>query len=157
MPTSIPALVGAACLAILTPGLVAAQDCAGTPNGARLLITIDDVHGAAGLMTATLYGGDGAGWLKSNGALKVWRDPARGSVTTMCIWLPGPGTYALAVYHDANSNKKLDIGALGPTEAYGFSNNPRILLSPPSYTKAKFEANEGDTNIHVRLHHPGGA
>jgi uncharacterized protein (DUF2141 family) len=40
-----------------------------------------------------------------------------------------PGTYALAVIHDENSNGKLDTDLLGiPTEGYGFSNDARALI-----------------------------
>ena len=155
--TIMKSVLAAACLALLAPDVALAQTCVGTPSSARLKIVIDIVHSDKGLMTASLYGGDGSGWLKSNGALKVWRDSAQAGVQTMCIFLPGPGPYAVAVYHDANGNKKLDIGGLGPTEAYGFSNNPRILFAPPSYAKSKFEAKDGETTVHVRLHHPGGA
>jgi uncharacterized protein (DUF2141 family) len=40
-----------------------------------------------------------------------------------------PGTYALAVIHDENSNGKLDTNWLGtPTEGYGFSNDAKAVL-----------------------------
>jgi uncharacterized protein (DUF2141 family) len=50
-----------------------------------------------------------------------------------------PGTYALAVIHDENMNGKLDTNLLGiPREGYGFSNNARVLLGPPSFSDASF-------------------
>ncbi len=50
-----------------------------------------------------------------------------------------PGTYALAVVHDENSNGKLDANWLGiPTEGYGFSNNAKALLGTPSFAAASF-------------------
>jgi uncharacterized protein (DUF2141 family) len=49
------------------------------------------------------------------------------------------GNYAVAVYHDVNSNKKLDKNVVGmPKEAYGFSNNARVSMGPPKYDDAKF-------------------
>ena len=48
-------------------------------------------------------------------------------------------TYAIAVFHDINSNGKLDRNALGlPLEPYGFSNNARSTFSAPSFSQASF-------------------
>lgn len=50
-----------------------------------------------------------------------------------------PGEYAIALFHDKNSNEKMDKNFLGiPKEGFGFSNNPRVLTGPPSFSKAKF-------------------
>ena len=49
-----------------------------------------------------------------------------------------PGEYALSVYHDLNENSKLDTGIFGiPTEKYGFSNNAKGYMGPPSFEKSK--------------------
>lgn len=50
-----------------------------------------------------------------------------------------PDTYAIAVYHDANGNYRLDKNFVGaPTERYGFSNNARRTFSAPSFEEAAF-------------------
>ena len=48
------------------------------------------------------------------------------------------GNYALAVYHDLNSNDKLDTNFFGkPNEPYGFSNNKfGAFGTPPDFEKA---------------------
>ena len=45
------------------------------------------------------------------------------------------GIYAVAIYHDINSNGKLDRNSLGiPTEGYAFSNNRfGIFGRPPGF------------------------
>jgi uncharacterized protein (DUF2141 family) len=44
-----------------------------------------------------------------------------------------PGTYAISVFHDENSNGKLDTNFLGiPREGVGASNGARGHLGPPS-------------------------
>ena len=48
------------------------------------------------------------------------------------------GDYAVKILHDENDNKKIDMGWRGPTERYGFSNDARGLIGPPSYDAAKF-------------------
>jgi uncharacterized protein (DUF2141 family) len=62
-----------------------------------------------------------------------------GSVTVVFTDLQ-PGTYAVSLYHDENSNGRFDKNFLGlPQEGYGFSNDARpTLLGPPSFTQASF-------------------
>ena len=61
-------------------------------------------------------------------------------------------TYAIAVFHDLNSNGKLDKNALGlPQEPYGFSNNARNTFSAPSFSQASFvHGEEQSISISVR-------
>jgi uncharacterized protein (DUF2141 family) len=54
--------------------------------------------------------------------------------------LPLGKTYAIAAYHDANGNEKLDKNFFGmPQEGYGFSNNARSTFGPPTFEKAAFK------------------
>ena len=49
------------------------------------------------------------------------------------------GDYGVAVFHDENSNGKIDKNVLGiPLEPYGFSNNVKITFGPPKWEEAKF-------------------
>ncbi|USG61955.1 DUF2141 domain-containing protein [Sneathiella marina] len=51
-----------------------------------------------------------------------------------------PGNYAVTLFHDENGNEKLDSNLFGiPTEGYGFSNNARGSLGPPSFVEAVIE------------------
>jgi uncharacterized protein (DUF2141 family) len=151
--------VGLTMALAMAPGGASAQsprECQGEPTGAKLMIIVEGIHNARGDMTATLYGEDPAKFLKSHGELKVWRDPAQAPTQDMCIWLPGPGVYAVALYQDSNGSHHFDHGAFGPTEAYGFSRNPRLFFGPPSVGQVKFAAGEGDTTVHIRLRYPVG-
>ena len=130
-----------------------ATECEGTPSATKLSIVVEGVRSNQGLMTASLYPNDKSQFLQKDGSLKVWRVPAQSPVTQMCIWLKAPGTYAVAIYHDANSNHKLDIGMLGPTEDYGFSRNPHIFFSKPSLGSVRFAGPAGETTVHIRLNH----
>lgn len=50
------------------------------------------------------------------------------------------GTYALAIFHDENSNGKLDRSFMGwPVEDYVFSNYATGNFGPPSFEDASFE------------------
>ena len=149
------AAAAAASLLALSPALAHADSCQGTPGTARLDIFIDGVRSARGQITSSLYGGERSQFLVKNGALKVWSTPAGAPTTRMCIWLKnGPGTYALAVYHDANSNGKWDHSLLTGIEGFGFSNDPHVVFSAPKFDESKFEAKAGVTTLHVRLRYP---
>jgi uncharacterized protein (DUF2141 family) len=49
------------------------------------------------------------------------------------------GDYAIAIFHDSNTNGRLDKNFLGiPKEGYGFSENATAFMSAPGFEKAKF-------------------
>lgn len=60
-------------------------------------------------------------------------------------------TYAVTIYHDANSNGELDTNFIGlPKERYGFSNNPSTRFGPPGFSKCLFTIDK-NTQIEMRL------
>jgi uncharacterized protein (DUF2141 family) len=62
-----------------------------------------------------------------------------------------PGTYAVALFHDEDSDGELSTNFLGiPTEGYGFSNNVKPVFGAPSYDEAKFSIQK-DTEIEIKL------
>lgn len=62
-----------------------------------------------------------------------------------------PGEYAVSLIHDANGNHKLDTNLLGlPTEGVGFSRNPVLAFSKPSYASTRFEAGSAVAPIKVK-------
>lgn len=65
-----------------------------------------------------------------------------------------PGTYAVVVVHDENMNGKLDANRLGfPTEGYGFSNDVKAFLGPPSFSAASFQYNGHNLDLAISLHY----
>ncbi|MCU0399711.1 MAG: DUF2141 domain-containing protein [Algoriphagus sp.] len=63
-----------------------------------------------------------------------------------------PGKYAVTVIHDEDNNSKLTTNAVGyPTEKFGFSNNPKVYFSPPSFEKASFELGSEPRRIQIEL------
>ncbi len=60
------------------------------------------------------------------------------------------GEYAIRVFHDENSNGKLDLNFLGiPLEEYGYSNNVSAWFGPPSWEKAQFIFNKEELTIEI--------
>lgn len=62
------------------------------------------------------------------------------------------GDYGIAVFHDENKNGKMDKNFLGiPQEAYGFSNNQRVVLGPPRWDKSKFAVRGLATEVSIEV------
>ena len=62
------------------------------------------------------------------------------------------GIHAVSVFHDENSNSKLDKNFLGiPKEGYGFSNNAKVMLSIPSFDEAKFKVSTQTVNLNIKM------
>lgn len=77
--------------------------------------------------------------------------PFTGDKTTFELQLPA-GRYAIAVLYDENPNHKLDRNTIGwPKEGFGFSNNPKVGLSAPSFNAAVMQVNcpVTETTIHL--------
>ncbi|MCS7005381.1 MAG: DUF2141 domain-containing protein [Cytophagales bacterium] len=57
--------------------------------------------------------------------------------------------YAIAIFHDENSNNRFDLNLIGvPKEGYGFSNNAKAILGPPSFQDAKIFLN---SNVKITM------
>ncbi len=60
--------------------------------------------------------------------------------------------YAVAIYHDENSNKKFDTFFSIPKEHYGFSNNAPVFFGPPTFEDAAvFVKQDNTTEIEIEL------
>jgi uncharacterized protein (DUF2141 family) len=77
--------------------------------------------------------------------------PVKGDSTFVKLYAIPKGEYAVAGYHDLNSNRRLDTGRWGlPAEPYAFSGKRRIFGLPSSYDRAVFEL-ETDRLLHLRF------
>ena len=61
------------------------------------------------------------------------------------------GTYAIAVWHDENEDKKMNKNIFGaPKESYGFSNNIYGTFGPPKFEKVSFKV-EAENEIKLQI------
>lgn len=148
------ALSMTAALAAALPTLIAAPAlaCEGQPTQTKLVVIVDNVRNDVGILTATVYADDPTRFLKSGASLMSARGTPQPPATQLCLWLPRPGAYAVAAFQDFNRNGKFDHDGL-KVEPFGFSNNPRIFLAPPTLAAARFDVPAGETTIHIRLRH----
>jgi uncharacterized protein (DUF2141 family) len=127
-------------------------ECTGHKGPLKLYVNVQGVRSAQGLVAVTLYADDSSKFLVHHGSLYVGRVPAQAPNTRVCIYVPAPGVYALAVYHDANANRKFDRTAIGlPNEGFGFSNDPPVFLGMPSFKKVRISVPRTDLSTSVKL------
>jgi len=68
-----------------------------------------------------------------------------GSVVLIFEQVP-PGTFVVAVLHDADANEELSFNLLGiPKEEYGFSRDARAMFGPPPFEKAAVSLQAGES------------
>lgn len=132
----------------------AADDCAGAKGGHTLSVKVTGVRAARGEVAVTIYPDDARRFLAPRGKLLRHRVKAEAPVTTACFWLPAPGTYAVAVYHDANGDHDFNRTGLAPAEGYGFSNDAPATVGFPAFEKVRFRVNAGESVTAVRLRYP---
>ena len=149
-------MAAAASLAVTFPaGASPPGGCTGPASSHWLNLTIDNLRSGKGVVMLTLYPDDEARFLKPMGSLYVTRVPARAGTSHACIHVPQPGAYGLALYHDENANGKIDRNGLGiPKEGFGFSNNPRIIMSAPGFKSVRFLAGPAATSLRIRMNYP---
>ncbi|HMP73140.1 MAG TPA: MipA/OmpV family protein [Kiritimatiellia bacterium] len=76
--------------------------------------------------------------------------------STVSVWmhdLPA-GDVAVSVFHDVNSNARLDANALGvPREPTGFSNTPEARMGRPDFDEVRVDLRGADraTDVELRL------
>jgi uncharacterized protein (DUF2141 family) len=139
-------------LALAAP---AQPDCTGPPSATRLIVRVENVRSSRGLIAVSLYTDVRRKFLARRGSLYVGRVPARQGRTDVCIHVPSPGIYALAVYHDADSDRSFDRTTLGlPSEGFGFSNNPPTFLGMPNFGSVRIGVPRSGSRTMVKLKYP---
>ena len=65
-----------------------------------------------------------------------------------------PGTYAVSVFHDENSNGKMDTNFMGiPREGVGASNNAKGHFGPPKFDAAAFQFSGGRLDLKITINY----
>ena len=152
------AMAGAVTLAAATPQALAQgapAGCTVVPSSTWINVIVEGVRSGSGLVTVTLYADESRRFLAKGGSLQVGRVKAVAGSTRVCITVPQPGTYALAIYHDENGNQKIDRTGIGlPAEGYGFSNNPSTLAGLPAFSSVRLAIPRAGLASRVRMKYP---
>ena len=129
--------------------------CTGTPSDTWLNVTATGLRDGNGQLAITLYEDNPRKFLARHGSLYVGRVQAVAGTTRGCIFVPRPGVYALALYHDENGNQKFDRTGIGlPAEGYGFSNNPPTLVGLPSFRSVRLNVPRAGLSATIQMKYP---
>ncbi len=138
------------CVVLSSIALTAAGEVGG---GVTLTVEVNNVESARGKIRIGLYHKAKASNFPDTKRASVNRivDAQKGTVS--CVF-PGlaPGEYAVAVFHDQNSNGELDKNLMGaPTEGIGFSRDARARFRAPSYSSAAFNVRAEPVHVTLRM------
>jgi uncharacterized protein (DUF2141 family) len=120
-------------------------------GGQAVLVTVDGFRARTGNIRVAIYGSDPALFLARGRTLRKINVPVTGAgPMRICVALPGPGRFAVAVRHDVNGNNHSDWSDGG-----GFSRNPRVSLTNlrPRYENVAINVGRGVTPVNVVLNY----
>lgn len=135
-------------------GSMALPTSAQVVQNSQLTVEIDELRNQQGQVCLSLFA-SGKGF-PSNGAEAVQTRCV--AITAMPLFVTfgnlQPGSYAVAILHDVNSDKKANRNFLGiPLEGFGFSGNPVIRTGPPKFNDAVVLVAGPSTNIQIQLNY----
>ncbi len=137
-----------------------AEACKADSAAPSVLVNITGFKDRSGNLRVELYPATDADFLAPGARLraegKVFEridvpTPSRG-VASICVAVPGPGTYALSVLHDRNANGKLNAFSDG----FGFPNNPRLGTKKPKVALATFTVGAEKVQLDIVLNYVSG-
>ena len=116
----------------------------------QLIVEVEGVQSSSGNINVAVYN-KAEGFLKFEKVFKSDSASAVAGRTLVRISDLPSGEYALAVFHDENSNNILDTNWLGiPKEPIGFSNARMKTFGPPSFIECSFWLSS-DQSVQVSL------
>ena len=139
-------LLAASATSVISSPAIAAAGCnAGKPS---VLVHVAGFKQARGKVKVSVYGSNSNRWLAKGGRVSRAKLPVTGKSMDICVPVPAPGRYAVAVHHDLNTNGERDRHDGG-----GYSRNPKVsLLNPkPAFSKAAFRVGNGPARVGVTL------
>jgi uncharacterized protein (DUF2141 family) len=134
--------------------------CRPNEPGPALLVDVDGLKDRAGVLRAELYPARDGDFLADDNVLvgqgKTFRRsvitvPATGAVS-LCLRVPGPGTYALSVVHARDGGHGFSL----LHDGIGFASNPKLGHSKPRAEQAMVVVHDGITTIHVVMNYRSG-
>jgi uncharacterized protein (DUF2141 family) len=131
-------------LALPPPAAAASTGC--SPGNPSVLVHVAGFKQPQGRVKISLYGP--TSWLDKRGRISKVKVPVTGRSMDICMPVPAPGRYAVAVHHDLNLN-----GGRDRQDGGGYSRDPKVtLFNPkPPFGKAAFTVGNGPAHVGVTL------
>jgi uncharacterized protein (DUF2141 family) len=130
-----------------------AVTCA-NPSASAILVRIEGFKARTGMLRVQVYGGNPSEWLAKGKKLRRVELPVTPSgYMDVCIAVPGPGRYAIAVRHDVDGR-----GKSGWDDGAAFSRNPSLSLLhlKPDFEKVVIPVGKSPREITVVLNYRSG-
>jgi uncharacterized protein (DUF2141 family) len=143
-------------IALVVSSMVGASSIGARANdlGAvnSIKVVVVGLHSNDGEVDCALFGGAGGFPDDSSKAGKTTKSKIeKGQAVCMFVDV-APGDYAVSVFHDENSNGKLDRNFMGmPKEGVGASNDAAGHFGPPKYDDARFSYKGGRSVSAIHL------
>ena len=116
-----------------------------------ILLKVKNIKKEKGQLVVTVFD-DESKWLKSNGACVRKVVEVEGEEAIVKIDDMPFGTYAIACYHDRNSNEKMDKNFIGlPKEPFAMSKKPKSKLRKPRFEEMAFSFNNPEKELVAKL------
>lgn len=144
-----------------TPDLGQAEGkCRPDETGAAFLVTVKGLKDRQGTLKLEVYPANDSDFLADDNVLVSDGKTFRRVVTPvpphgrpeLCVRLPGPGTYAVSLLHDRDSNRKFKW----TYDGIGFARNPKLGWGKPKARKASAQAGSYPTPITIVLNYRHG-
>jgi len=140
--------------AVATLGMVLGI-CSGAQGFSnRLTVNVQGLKVARGRVCYNLFSSPAGFPASAQQAVRAQCIPVSSGSSAIAFGDLTPGTYAVAVFHDANNDGQLNTNGFGiPTEGFGFSKNPGIISGPPKFSDAAILVAGQNNSIHINLKH----
>ena len=134
--------------------------CRRGETGPAIMIEVVGLRDRRGLLRLELYPANDDDFLADDNVLiaagksfaRVDAPLPEAGPIRLCIRAPRPGSYALALLHDRNANRRFDLSGDG----VGFPGNPRLGWSRPRAARATLLVGAGITHAEIRLNYRRG-
>ncbi len=119
-------------------------------NNPKLTVEINNINKIKGSVKVAVFNTD-KNFLEKDSAIRNYSLNVDSSSKKIVIEDLPKGVYAIAIYHDVNSDDVCNLNFIGiPKEPYGFSNNFRPKFSAPKFADCKISLVKNQT-ININL------
>ena len=116
--------------------------------GITITVTLENVLNDQGDILSALHTRE---TFMKGGGIDNFKNAARKGSMTFEFNNVAPGTYAVSVLHDLNSNQRMDYYPGGmPEEPYGMSGND-MSMGPPRFDQVQFEVRDSNIDLLIRF------
>lgn len=124
-------------------------------GAAQIEVDVVGANGEQGAIGCQLFASEAGFPRDLSASVAKTLQPIRGAGAQCVFRGLEAGSYAVAVMHDENGNRTLDLNFAGvPTEGYGVSNNHVHALSAPTWAELHFTLTAGEKKrLTVKLHY----